>query len=43
MGKPVVGLGTWELAKGGRPVEAIVRASTPEDAVSTALRLVELG
>jgi uncharacterized protein (TIGR00725 family) len=42
MGKPVVGLGTWELAKGGRPVEAIVRASTPEDAVSTALRLVEL-
>ncbi len=42
MGKPVVGLGTWELAKGGRPVEAIVRAATPEEAVSTALRLVEL-
>ncbi len=43
MGKPVVGLGTWELAKGGRPVEAIVRAHSPADAVSTALRLIELG
>lgn len=42
MGKPVVGLGTWELAKGGRPVEAIVRAESPTDAVSTALRLIEL-
>lgn len=42
MGKPVVGLGSWELAKGGRPVEAIVRADSPADAVSTALRLIEL-
>lgn len=42
MGKPVVGLQTWELAKGGRPVEAIVRAASPADAVSTALRLIEL-
>ncbi|GIU98951.1 MAG: TIGR00725 family protein [Actinomycetota bacterium] len=42
MGKPVVGLGTWELAKGGRPVEAIVRVASPEEAVSTALRLAEL-
>jgi hypothetical protein len=42
-GKPVVGLGTWELAKAGEPVEAIVRAQSPADAVSTALRLVELG
>ncbi len=39
MGKPVVGLGTWELAKAGRPVEAIVRASSPEEAVATALGL----
>jgi uncharacterized protein (TIGR00725 family) len=42
MGKPVVGLGTWELSKDGGSVEAIVRASSPADAVSTALRLVEL-
>ena len=42
MGKPVVGLGTWELAKDGEPVEAIVRSDTPADAVSTALRLIEL-
>jgi uncharacterized protein (TIGR00725 family) len=42
MGKPVVGLGTWELSKGAEPVEAIVRSDTPADAVSTALRLIEL-
>ena len=29
MGKPVVGLGTWELSKGGAPVEAIVRSNLP--------------
>jgi uncharacterized protein (TIGR00725 family) len=39
MGKPVVGLGTWELAKDGAPVDAIVRADSPADAVATALRL----
>src|SRR6266516_1279371 len=34
-GVPVVGLGTWELSKaGGHPVDAFVRASTPEDAVA---------
>jgi uncharacterized protein (TIGR00725 family) len=40
-GVPVVGLGTWELAKAGRPVEPdpIVRAATPEDAVREAIRL----
>src|SRR5438552_10136236 len=38
-GVPVVGLGTWELAKAGRPVEAFPRASTPEEAVEMALRL----
>jgi uncharacterized protein (TIGR00725 family) len=36
-GKPVVGLGTWELAKGGRPVDAILRASSGEEAVALAL------
>jgi uncharacterized protein (TIGR00725 family) len=39
MGKPVVGLGTWELAKGGESVDAIVRVSDPGQAVATALRL----
>ncbi len=37
MGKPVVGLGTWELARDGEAVDAIVRASDPGDAVSKAL------
>jgi uncharacterized protein (TIGR00725 family) len=37
-GKPVVGLGTWELAREGRAVEVIVRAS---DAVDAAQRAVE--
>jgi uncharacterized protein (TIGR00725 family) len=39
MGKPVVGLGTWELSKTGVPVESIVRATTAEEAVRDALRL----
>jgi uncharacterized protein (TIGR00725 family) len=39
MGKPVVGLGTWELAKGGEPVDAIVRVADPDDAVARALDL----
>jgi uncharacterized protein (TIGR00725 family) len=36
-GKPVVGLGTWELARGGQPVDAIARAESPEEAVERAL------
>jgi uncharacterized protein (TIGR00725 family) len=36
-GKPVVGLGTWELAKEGRAVDAILRASSGEEAVDLAL------
>ena len=36
-GTPVVGLGTWELAKHGRPVAAFSTASTPEEAVDLAL------
>jgi uncharacterized protein (TIGR00725 family) len=39
IGVPVVGLGTWELAKAGRRVQAIAEASSPEDAVQQALRL----
>ena len=36
-GRPVVGLNTWELARAGRAVEAIVRARSAEEAVELAL------
>ena len=39
-GTPVVGVGTWELSKGGRAVDAIDRADGAEDAVERALALV---
>jgi uncharacterized protein (TIGR00725 family) len=40
-GVPVVGLGTWELARGGAALapDPIERAQTPEEAVQAALRL----
>jgi uncharacterized protein (TIGR00725 family) len=37
MGKPVVGLGTWELRKSDRAVDVIIRAESPEEAVGIAL------
>ena len=36
-GKPVFALGGWELAREGEPVDAIVRATSPEDAVARVL------
>lgn len=39
MGKPVVGLQTWELSKPGLGQDPIVRASDPADAVAKALHL----
>jgi uncharacterized protein (TIGR00725 family) len=42
-GVPVVGLGTWELSKQGRPVDAFPRAGSAEDAVTRALRLAAAG
>jgi uncharacterized protein (TIGR00725 family) len=40
IGRPVVGLGTWELARAGRPVtDAIIVASDPADAAARALEL----
>ena len=39
LSKPVVGLGTWELFKRGRPVDAITRVETSEEAVTEATRL----
>jgi uncharacterized protein (TIGR00725 family) len=41
MGKPVVGLGTWELRQGGQCVHAVVKADTPTQAVELALALAE--
>ncbi len=42
LGKPVVGLGTWELARDGRPVDAIVAVSTPAEAAEKAVALATL-
>ena len=39
LGRPVVGLRTWELARAGQRVDAIVAVSTPAEAVSRALEL----
>jgi hypothetical protein len=36
-GKPVVGLSSWELAKGGRAVEGVVPAASAGEAVELAL------
>jgi uncharacterized protein (TIGR00725 family) len=39
LGTPVVGLRTWELAKGGRSVDAFARADDPDEAAALAVRL----
>ncbi|MBV9213124.1 MAG: TIGR00725 family protein [Actinobacteria bacterium] len=36
-GKRVVGIGTWELARGGVAVEGVIAAGGPEEAVARAL------
>jgi uncharacterized protein (TIGR00725 family) len=40
-GKPVVGLGTWELSRGGEADTGIVVASDPADAVERALKAAQ--
>jgi uncharacterized protein (TIGR00725 family) len=40
MGRPVVGLGTWELRQEGQPVGGVLPAGTPAQAVEQALALV---
>lgn len=40
LGKPVVGLNTWELSKEGRAVDGVLTAESPEDAVELVLGLV---
>ncbi len=42
MGKPVVGIDTWELEKGGHRSDAILRAADAEEAVKLALESVAL-
>ncbi len=39
LGKPVIGLRTWELVRDGRPVDAVVAAATPAEAAETAVAL----
>ena len=40
MGKPVVGLGTWELGRDDLATDPIVRAETPEEAVERLRRFL---
>ena len=40
LGKPVIGLRTWELAKAGDVVQTIVRTETPREAVRAALEAI---
>lgn len=42
MGRPVVGLGTWELHQQGQLAGGVLRASTPSQAVEQALALVKV-
>jgi uncharacterized protein (TIGR00725 family) len=37
LGRPVIGLGTWELGKAGHPSHDIIKAKTPDEAVQLAL------
>jgi uncharacterized protein (TIGR00725 family) len=38
-GTPVIGIGTWDLARDGGPLEAIVATAGPNEAVDRALEL----
>jgi hypothetical protein len=38
-GRPVVGLGTWELARDGEPAQLFEHAATAEEAAARALAL----
>jgi uncharacterized protein (TIGR00725 family) len=43
LGKPVVGLGTWELAREGRPVPAVAVAAGAAEAADLAVAMVRAG
>lgn len=40
LGRPVVGLGTWELSRAGQPDHGVVEAKSPADAVERALAAI---
>lgn len=40
MGKPVIGVGTWELGRDDLATDPIVRAETPEEAVAELRRVL---
>jgi uncharacterized protein (TIGR00725 family) len=40
LGIPVIGLGTWKLARDGMPGDGIVTVHTPDEAVEKALTLI---
>jgi len=42
MGRPVVGLGTWELRQGGQLVDVVVQADSPAHAVELAMALARV-
>jgi uncharacterized protein (TIGR00725 family) len=43
LGRPVVGLRTWELRRSDRSVDAIIQAETPEEAVELAIEAAGRG
>jgi uncharacterized protein (TIGR00725 family) len=43
MGRPVVGLSTWELGQRGQPVAGVIQAGTPGQAVAQAFALAGTG
>lgn len=40
IGVPVVGIGTWQLARGGSPVSAFAEATSADDAVGLAMAMI---
>lgn len=41
IGKPVIGIGTWELSKKGKKVKSIIQASDAHDAITKALAIIK--
>lgn len=43
LGKPVIGLQTWQLSQQGRTIEPILEVETPQQAVQQVLRVLHQG
>lgn len=41
IGKPVIGIGTWELSKRGKRVKSIIEATDAHDAMAKALSIIK--